>query len=162
MECNIFEQETHLTISLALLDCFFFFLMGGATQIPKRRKSGLAMPDYLTIESKKPPRTHWHICNNAVHLLNEAKKLIILIYNEFEKYFVSQPALRPCCARCRTLKITQNNRFKYCIRFTKLLFRRQFSYCTMVILLSSLSLLSSLLIGMCKQVASPQHSIHLV
>ena len=44
--------------------------------------------------------------------------------------------------------------------FTKQLFRRLFSYCTTVILLSFLTLLSSLSIGMRKQLASPQHSIH--
>ena len=43
---------------------------------------------------------------------------------------------------------------------TKLLFQRLFSYCAMVILLSFLTLLSSLSIGMRKQLASPQHSIH--
>ena len=48
----------------------------------------------------------------------------------------------------------------YCVEFTKLMFRRLFSYCAMVILLSFLTLLSSLSIGMRKQLASPQHSIH--
>ena len=42
----------------------------------------------------------------------------------------------------------------------KLLFQILFSYCAMVILLSFLTLLSSLLIGMHKQLVSPQHSIH--
>ena len=42
----------------------------------------------------------------------------------------------------------------------KLLFQRLFSYCAMVILLSFLTLLSSLSIGMRKQFAWPQHSIH--
>ena len=58
----------------------------------------------------------------------------------------SQPAVRPGCARCRALKITQTT--GYCVGFTKLLFRRLFSYCAMVILLSFLTLLSSLSIGM--------------
>ena len=49
------------------------------------------------------------------------------------------------------LKITQNNRLL--CRFMKLLIRRQFSYCAMVILLSFLSLLSSLSNGMHKQFA---------
>ena len=37
----------------------------------------------------------------------------------------SQPAVRPGCARCRALKITQTT--GYYIGFMKLLFRRQFS-----------------------------------
>ena len=67
-------------------------------------------------------------------------------FENFENYLyfvcqpASEPAVRPGCARCRALKITQNIRLQHWIY--ELLFQRQFSYCTMVILLSFLSLLS--------------------
>ena len=68
----------------------------------------------------------------------------------------SQPAVRPGCTRCRTLKITQNNRLLHRIYETVVL---------KTILLSFLALLSSLSTGMRKQLASPQlaspqYSIH--
>ena len=71
---------------------------------------------------------------------------------------VCRPAVRPGCARCRALKITHNNRLLR--RIYKSVVPRLFSYSTMVILLSFLTLLSSLSIGMRKQLASSQHSIH--
>ena len=58
---------------------------------------------------------HWNY-NNAVHLLNKAKsQLFQSIMNfEIQKSPVfclpaSLPAIRPGCARCRALKIIQNN-----------------------------------------------------
>ena len=69
-----------------------------------------------------------------------------------------QPAVRPGCARCRALKITQNNRLLHRIYKTVVpkaifLLRHGDSF-------SFLTLLSSLSIGMRKQLALPQHSIH--
>ena len=106
---------------------------------------------------------HWYSFNNAVRLVNKAKTRLFrstLNFKNFENHGFRltasladcQPAIRPGCARCRALKITQNNRL-----LTKLLFRKLFSYCDMVILFA---LLSSLSIGMRKQLTSPQHSIH--
>ena len=86
---------------------------------------------------------------------------IILIYNEFLKIRkspgfrllasqpASQPAVRPGSARCTAPEIQYSK--GYPIAFTKLLFRRRFIHCTMVILLCFLSSLSSLSIGMRKQ-----------
>ena len=72
--------------------------------------------------------------------------------------FVSQPAVRPGCARCRALKITQNNRLLR--RIYETVVPKTIFLLAMVIPLSFLTLLSSLSIGMRKQLASPQHSIH--
>ena len=65
-----------------------------------------------------------------------------------------RPAVRPGCARCRALKITQNN------RLLRRIYETVVPKTIMVIPLSFLTLLSSLSIGMRKQLASPQHSIH--
>ena len=61
----------------------------------------------------------------------------------------SQPAVRPGSTRCTAPEIQHSK--GYPVAFTKLLFRRLFIHCTMVILLYFLSLLSSLSIGMRKQ-----------
>ena len=67
---------------------------------------------------------NWYSCNNALHLLNKTKNRLFRSIMNFENHvdFVSQPAsqpasqsasqpnVRPDCARCRALKITQNNR----------------------------------------------------
>ena len=60
-----------------------------------------------------------------------------------------QPAVRPGSARCMAPEIQHSKGCPF--PFTKLLFRRGFIHCTMVILLYFLSLLSSLSIGMRKQ-----------
>ena len=100
-------------------------------------------------------------------LVNKAKSQLFRSLLNFKFFlnhvdFVSQPAcqpaVRPGCARCKALKITQNNRLLCRIYETVVL--KTISYCAMVILLSFLTLLSSLSIGMRKQLASPQHSIH--
>ena len=67
----------------------------------------------------------------------------------------SQPAVRPGCARCRAPKITQINRllrriYESVVPKTIFLLRHGDSF----------ALLSSLSIGMRKQLASSQHSIH--
>ena len=70
----------------------------------------------------------------------------------------SLPAIRPGYARCRALKITQNNRLLRQIYKTvvpKTIFLLHHGN-----FLSFLTLLSSLSIGMRKQLASPQHSIY--
>ena len=69
----------------------------------------------------------------------------------------SQPAVRPGCARCRALKITQNNRlllqiYETVVPKTIFLLRHGDSFV--------LPYITSLMIGMLKQLASPQHSIH--
>ena len=62
---------------------------------------------------------HWHSCNNALLLLNKTKSQLfqsIMNFKNFENHigFICQPAgqraVRPGCARCRALRITQNNR----------------------------------------------------
>ena len=65
----------------------------------------------------------------------------------------SQPYVRPGCARCTAPEI-QHSKGSH-VAFIKLI-RRQFTHCAMMVLLSFLSLLSSLSIGMRKQF---QHSI---
>ena len=98
---------------------------------------------------------HWYCCNKAVRLLNKAKSRLFQSIMKFENlenrmdFVASQPYVRPGCARCRPPEIQHGK--VYHVVFTKLLFRRQFTHCAMVILLSFLSLLSSLSIGMCKQ-----------
>ena len=86
-----------------------------------------------------PPKTHLTIgfsylnalvycCNNAVHLLNKAKSLLLLSIMNFENLencldFVSagQPNVTPSCARCMAPEIQHSKGNP--IRFTKLLFR---------------------------------------
>ena len=55
---------------------------------------------------KKPAGMHWLGYNDTVSWLNEAKTQIFQPTANFEifeicLYFVSQPAVRPGCARCR-------------------------------------------------------------
>ena len=112
---------------------------------------------------------HWYCCNNAVHLLNKAKSRVFQSIMNFENLenrmdFIclpaSQPAtqtyVRPGCAMCTTPEIQHSKCNR--VAFTKLLFRRRFTHCARVILLSFLSLLSSLSIGMRKQF-QPDHNI---
>ena len=70
-----------------------------------------------------------------------------------------QPAIRPGCG-VGLLKLHKTT--GYCVGFMKLLFRRLFSYCAMVILLSFLALLSSLSIGMleCVNIFSVTTTFH--
>ena len=109
---------------------------------------------------------------------------IISIYNEFLKIenhldFVcrpasqpaSQPAVRPGSARCRAPEIQHSK--DYSGALTKLLFRRRFIHCAMVVLLY---FLSSLSIGMriynfsvtttfhtrCKQVRTIMRACHFI
>ena len=77
---------------------------------------------------------------------------------DFVSQPASQPAVRPGCTRCRALKITQNNRllhriYKTVVPKTIFLLRQGDSFVLP-------TLLSSQSIGMRKQLASPQHSIH--
>ena len=81
--------------------------------------------------------------------------LRIMNFKNFENHLnfvcrpASQPAVRPGSARCRAPEIQHSKGYPF--PFTKLLFRRRFIHCAMVILLYFLSLLSSLSIGMGKQ-----------
>ena len=115
---------------------------------------------------------HWHSFNNAVCLLNKAKSQLLrstMNFKNFENHvdFVcrpasqpasqptSQPAIRPSYARCRALKITQNNRLLHRIYETvvpKTIFLLRHG--------DSFVLPYITFFGMCKQLASPQHSIH--
>ena len=88
-------------------------------------------------------------------------KRSILDFKNFENYVrtfhllasqpANQPAIRPNCARCRALNITQSNRLLHWIYETVVL--KTISYCAMVILLSFLTLLSSQSIELHKQFA---------
>ena len=74
--------------------------------------------------------------NDAVSLLNEAKTRIFQPTANFENfeirlYFVSQPAVRPGCARSRAPVISHGKGNGG--GFTKMLFRRRFNHCTMAI-----------------------------
>ena len=56
---------------------------------------------------------HWLGYNNAVSSLNEAKTRIFQPTANFENfeirlYIVSQPAVRPGCARCRAPEISHD------------------------------------------------------
>ena len=85
---------------------------------------------------KKPAGMHWLGYNDAVSLLNEAKTRIFQPTANFEifeihLYFVSQPAVRPGCARCRAPEISHDKGNGG--GFTKMLFRRRFTHCAMAI-----------------------------
>ena len=72
----------------------------------------------------------------------------------------SQPAVRPSCARCRAPKITKINRllrqiYESVVPKTIFLLRHGDSF-----VLPYITFFSSQSIGMRKQLASPQHSIH--
>ena len=97
---------------------------------------------------------HWHSYNNALHLFNKAKCRLFRSIMNFKKIEgfrlpASQPAVRPGSARCTAPEIQHSKGYPF--PFTKLLFRRRFIHCAMVILLYFLSLPSSLSIGMRKQ-----------
>ena len=60
-------------------------------------------------------KTNLNALVQLLHLLNKAKSQLfqsIMNFKNFESHLdlVCQPAIRPSCARCRALKITQNNR----------------------------------------------------
>ena len=79
---------------------------------------------------------HWLGYNDAVSSLNEAKTRIFQPTANFENfeihlYFVSQPAVRPGCARCRAPEISHDKGNGG--GFTKMLFRRRFTHCAMAI-----------------------------
>ena len=79
---------------------------------------------------------HWLGNNDAVSSLNEAKTRIFQPTANFENfeihlYFVSQPAVRPGCARCRAPEISHDKGNGG--GFTKILFRRRFTHCAMAI-----------------------------
>ena len=62
---------------------------------------------------KKPTGMHWLGYNDAVSSLNEAKTRIFQPTANFENfeihlYFVSQPAVRPGCTRCRAPEISHD------------------------------------------------------
>ena len=62
---------------------------------------------------KKPAGMHWLGYNDAVSSLNEAKTQIFQPTANFKNleirlYFVSQPAVRPGCARCRAPEISHD------------------------------------------------------
>ena len=89
---------------------------------------------------KKPAGIHWLGYNDAVSWLNEAKTRIFQPTVNFEifeiyLYFVclpaSLPAVRPGCARCRAPEISHDKGNGG--GFTKMLFRRRFTHCTMAI-----------------------------
>ena len=85
---------------------------------------------------KNPAGMHWLGYNDAVSWLNETKTRIFQPTANFEKfeirlYFVSQPAVRPGCARCRTPEISHDKGNGG--GFTKMLFRRRFAHCAMAI-----------------------------
>ena len=79
---------------------------------------------------------HWLGYNDAVSSLNEAKTGIFQPTANFENfkirlYFVSLPAVRPSCARCRAPEISHDKGNGG--GFTKMLFRRRFTHCAMAI-----------------------------
>ena len=96
---------------------------------------------------KKTAGMHRLGYNDAVSWLNEAKTQIFQPTANFEifkiyLYFVCLPAclpacqtaIRPGCARCRAPEMSHDKGNGG--RFTKMLFRRRFTYCAMTILLS--------------------------
>ena len=79
---------------------------------------------------------HWLGYNDAVSSLNEVKTRIFHPTANFENfeirlYFVSQPAIRPDCARHRVPEISHDKGNSG--GFTKMLFRRRFTHCAMAI-----------------------------
>ena len=84
----------------------------------------------------KPTGMHWLGYNDAVSSLNKAKTRIFQLTANFENfkirlYFVSQPAVRPSCARCRAPEISHDKGNGG--GFTKMLFQRWFTHCAMAI-----------------------------
>ena len=93
---------------------------------------------------KKSAGMHWLGYNDAVSWLNKAKTQIFQSIANFEifeiyLYFVCQPAsqpaclpaVRPDCARCRAPEISHDKGNGG--GFTKMLFQRRFTHCTMTI-----------------------------
>ena len=79
---------------------------------------------------------HWLGYNDAVSSLNEAKTRIFQPTANSENfeihlYFVSQPTVRPGCARCRAPEISHDKGNGG--GFTKMLFQRRFTHCAMAI-----------------------------
>ena len=112
---------------------------------------------------KKPAGMHWLGYNNAVSSLNEVKSRIFQPTANFENfeirlYFISQPACRPAsqpavrpgCARCRAPEISHDKDNGG--GFMKMLFRRRFTHCAMVIpfILLSPSLFFFILLARCE------------
>ena len=106
---------------------------------------------------------HWLGYNDAIPSLNEAKTRIFQPTANFKNfeirlYFVSlpdslpasQPAVRPGCARCRAPEISHDKGNGG--GFTKMLFRRRFTHCAMVIpfILLSLSLFFFIPLARCE------------
>ena len=89
----------------------------------------------------------WHSYNNALHLFNKAKCQLfrsIMNFKNLKITWISSagqpaslpacwPAIRPGSARCMAPEIQHSKGYPF--PFTKLLFRRQFIHCAMVILL---------------------------
>ena len=119
-------------------------------------------------------KNHLTICFSRKNQLKHTGTAIIMLYicltkrnvdyfdlvnfKKFENHldFVCRPASLPACrtairpgsARCMAPEIQHSKGYPF--PFMKLLFRRRFIHCAMVILLYFLSLLSSLSIGMRK------------
>ena len=86
------------------------------------------------------PKNRLECIGKAVMMLNEATSRIFQPTANFENfeihlYFVCQPAcqpaVRPGCARCRAPEISHNKGNGG--GFTKMLFQRRFTHCTMAI-----------------------------
>ena len=112
---------------------------------------------------KKPTGIHWLGYNDAVSWLNEGKTQIFQPTANFEifeiyLYFVCQPAsqpaslpaIRPGCTRCRAPEISHHKGNGS--RFTKMLFQRRFTHCTMAIpfILLSISLFFFIPLARCE------------
>ena len=80
----------------------------------------------------KPAEMHWLGYNDAVSWLNKAKTRIFqpTVNFKINLYFVCQPAVRPGWAGVGFQKF---HMIKVMGRFTKMLFRRQFTHCAMTI-----------------------------
>ena len=104
---------------------------------------------------KKTAGMHWLGYNHTVSWLNEAKTRIFEPTANFEifeiyLYFVSLPAVRPGCARCRAPEISHDKGNGG--GFTKILFRRRFTHCAIMIpfILLSLSLFFFIPLARCE------------
>ena len=91
----------------------------------------------ISFIQKKTAGMYWLGYNDAVSSLNEVKTQPTANFENFKihLYFVSrpacQPAVRPGCARCRAPEISHDKGNGG--GFTKMLFRRRFTHCTMAI-----------------------------
>ena len=104
---------------------------------------------------KKPAEMHWLGYNHTVSWLNEAKTRIFEPTANFEifeiyLYFVSLPAVKPGCARCRAPEISHDKGNGG--GFTKILFRRRFTHCAIMIpfILLSLSMFFFIPLARCE------------